>query len=186
MLNAMYDSTFGQPEHSSLYARCHDRFGSGICTGNRHMEFCQDSSKTRVLLDIFGDTKAFCLGDVSWQLTSGMRLTGAECLAHPRSKSMVTFVCSPNRTPLSTAGSNSCTALSSVLWPFRDPRMSHHRSGSIVTLLELSTCLQRLMWNSLCQKSQPKCTTNPNTPAGKTALQKWSCHSLCVEAWVLM
>ena len=30
----MYDSTFGQPEHSSLFARCRDNFGSGKYTEN--------------------------------------------------------------------------------------------------------------------------------------------------------
>ena len=76
---------FGQPEHSSLFACCRDWFGSGMYTGYHCTPFCQDSSKTRAILDIFGDTKAFCLDDFTWQLTSGMRLTGAECLAHPRS-----------------------------------------------------------------------------------------------------
>jgi hypothetical protein len=37
------------------------------------------------MLDIYDDTKAFCLRDVTWQLAEGTRLEGAQCLAHFRS-----------------------------------------------------------------------------------------------------
>lgn len=83
MLAAMHDGTMGHHDPLSLFACCRDWFGSGMYTGYRRTEFCQDYNRTRAILDIFGNTKAFCLRDVTWQLADGTRLEGAQCLDHP-------------------------------------------------------------------------------------------------------
>lgn len=46
MLNAKHDSTFAHHAHLSLFACRRDWFGSGMYTGYRRTEFCQDYNRT--------------------------------------------------------------------------------------------------------------------------------------------
>lgn len=148
--------TFGHHDHLLLFACCRDWFGSGPYTGYRYMAFCRDSSRTRAMPDNFGgDTKAFCLSDVTWQLADGTRSEGAQCLTTSvrplvevgyagvpsRTVTMATNVCVQILMPLITAGSNSYTALSSVFVVLRGPTdvttplsVDRHSNGTVYLL----------------------------------------------------
>jgi hypothetical protein len=201
MLNAMHDGTFGHHDQLSLFACCRDWFGSGLYTGYRCTEFCQDSSHTRAMLDIFGNTKAFCLGDVTWQLADGTRLEGAQCLAHLRSAisrgwlrwrtqkngdngdkrmftqpdaanySWIKFLYSIVKRFVVLCGSTDFTTPLSVY---------RHSDGTVYLLTAVD--VERVMRDVAAKVYN----LDPTTPVGKTALQKWSCHSLRVGACVLL
>ena len=201
MLNAMHEGTFGHHDHASLFCCCRDWFGSGMYTGYRRTEFCQDSSRTTAMLDIFGNTKAFCLGDVTWQLRDGKRLIGAACLDYSRldiskgwlcwrtqkngangeirmftqpdadNYSWIKFMYSIVRRFVALCGSTDFTT-----------HLSVYRAASGVTHLLTAVDVERTMR----QVAAKVYNLEPTTKTGKEALQLWSCHSLRVGACVLL
>jgi hypothetical protein len=201
MLNAMHDGTFGQHDHLSLFACCRDWFGSGMYTGYRRTEFCQDSSRTVAMRDTFKNTKAFCLPDVTWQLTNGTRLEGADCLNYPCSTiskgwlrwrtqkngdngdkrmftqpdadnySWIKFLYSIVKRFVALRGPTDCT------YPLSAYR---HSNGKVYMLTAVD--VERVMREVAARVYN----LDPSTPAGRSALQKWSCHSLRVGACVLL
>ena len=201
MLTAMHDGTFGHHEHDSLFACCRDWFGSGMYTGYRRTEFCQDSSKTKAHLDIFGDTKAFCLGDVKWQLRDGQRLIGAACLTYPRSDIYKGWLCwrtqkngdnGENRmfTQPEPADYNWIRFMYSIVKRFvalRGPTdlttpLAIYRDPAGVVNLLTAVDVEIIMR----QVAAKVYNLDPSTTTGKKALQLWSCHSLRVGACVLL
>jgi hypothetical protein len=201
MLNAMHDGTFGQHAHESLFACCRDWFGSGMYTGYRRTEFCQDSSHTVAIRDDFGNTKAFCLPDVTWQLTNGTRLEGADCLNYPCSaisKGWLRWRTQKNGdngdtrmfTQPDAADYSWIKFLYSIVKRFvalRSPTdFDHplaayrHSNGKVYMLTAVD--VERVIREVAARVYN----LDPSTPAGRKALQKWSCHSLRVGACVLL
>jgi hypothetical protein len=156
MLNAMHDGTFGYHDHASLFSCCRDWFGSGMYTGYRRTEFCQDSNRTTAMLDIFGNTKRSVLvtlhGNCEMASTSVERhawLTPAwpfpkdGCAGAPkRMATMGKFACSPSPMPTIIAGSSLCTASCNVSWRCVVPRTLPHPSLYTGLPLALSICLR--------------------------------------------
>ena len=85
----MFSDDYGYIERDSLFACCRDQFGAGTFDGRRKTEFCQEagcSDPAFPMKDIYGDTKAFTLGDVKWVLDNNTRLLGADVLQFPKSR----------------------------------------------------------------------------------------------------
>lgn len=205
MLNAMHDGTFGSHhDHFSLFSCCRDWFGSGMYTGYRRTEFCQDSRRSvdTPLTNIFGDTQAFCLDDVTWQLFDGKHLTGAQCLLYPRSAIYKGWMCwrtQKNREngeirlftqPDEAADYSWIKFLYSIVKRFvalRGPDdkttpLSVYRDESGCTVLLNAADVEKVMR----EVAATVYNLDPTTASGKAALQKWSCHSLRVGACVLL
>jgi hypothetical protein len=151
--------------------------------------------------DIYKDTKAFCLGDVTWQLADGTRLEGAQCLEHPcptiikgwlrwrtqkngdnGDKRMFTQSNADNYSWIKFLYSivKRFVALCGPTDLITPLSVYKHPNGNVYLLTAVD--VERVMRDVAARVYN----LDPTTPTGKAALQKWSCHSLRVGACVLL
>lgn len=206
MLESMYSSDYGYIEHDSKFASVRDQCGMGLFDGRRKTEFCQEAGVSDPVYpkkDIFGDTKAFCLRDVEWELDDRTRLHGSAVLLYPVSRVKRAKLCwrtqknNENGEKRSFTNPGDETNLSWIKFMYstvqRFVRLCGPDNSTDIPLsvykaedgsIKLLNCTD--VEDVLRQVAARVYKLNPNTKAGREALQLWSCHSLRVGGCVLL
>jgi len=201
----MFSDDYGYIERDSLFACCRDQFGAGTFDGRRKTEFCQEagcSDPAFPMKDIYGDTKAFTLGDVKWVLDNNTRLLGADVLQFPKSRVKRAQLCwrtqknGQNGEHRSFTNPKDETNLSWISFTYSivqrfvalcgpndytTPLSVYKADDGSVKLLT-SPDVERIMR----QVAAHVYNLDPTTASGHKQLQLWSCHSIRVGACVLL
>jgi hypothetical protein len=189
---------------SSLKRALLDFFEVGLFAGTRKSEWAQDTGHSALgsqKRDIFNDTRAFCIRDVSFITFQGKRLTGAAVLSvpvHTVQKCFLTFRTQKNgdhgEKRLFTQrrvenGSSFIKPMYRIVDRFvslRGPNdfttpLSVFKSDSDGTAKLITETDITLVMRALAAKAYNLCPKR-----NKKDLQKWSAHSLRIGACVIL
>lgn len=205
MLASMYTEDYGYIEHSSKFACVRDQCGAGTFDGRRKTEFCQEAGQSDPsfpMKDIYGDTKAFTLLDVKWELDDKTRLIGASVLLYPCSRVKSAKLLfrtqknGQNGEERSFTSPGDETNLSWISFTYSIVRRFVALRGPDDFTTPLSVYKDddgsvKLLTSSDVEKIMRLVAAHvynldPNTAAGHKQLQLWSCHSIRVGACVLL
>jgi hypothetical protein len=181
-----------------------DWFEIGLFQGFRRCEWAQESSRSEIgaqELDIFGNTRAFCLHDLMFETMDRQRLIGASVLRSRSQRIRKLFL--QYRTQkngqhgekkLLTSDQNLCEGLDGVAAFLRIVERFARLRGTddISTPLAIYTTPDghvRLITDTVVEyvmRDLAATVYNLDPVKNKADLQKWSCHSLRVGACVIL
>ena len=194
------------PHPDSLMATLADWFECGLFAGFRLSEWAQEASASRMetfQLDVHGDAKALCLGDVRFASSTGARVSAADAVAAPPGtqfdKCWITFRTQKNgengEEKLFTRNTNRggmcfVSAMLRIVRRFARIRSAQDLATPLALYKGSPTCdapsfvtsvqIEKMM-RSLASK-----VYSLHPVKDKAKLQRWSSHSLRVAACMIL
>lgn len=199
MLEAMYDeSVFGKHAFTSKWESHKDWFNVCVRGGCRLTEWAQDSSHSDVadpILDIFGDTKAFCLNDFEFEADDRTRLQGAAILGWSVTslrKCDVTFRTQKNgahgekRLFTRSTKRSFIESMYRIIQRFVQLRGASDTTTPLSIYLDEKTGEVKLITSKDIETIMRKLAAHVYKITKESDLQRWSAHSLRVGACVIL